>query len=53
MRSDAPDILTTIGVFLEVAGFDVMRASNGEAALASLASGQKFAPLVTDYACRG
>ena len=50
---DAPDVLTTTGVFLEAAGFDVVRACNGDAALASLASGQKFALLVTDYAMPG
>lgn len=50
---DAPDVLTTTGVFLEAAGFDVVRASNGDAALASLASGRKFALLVTDYAMPG
>jgi CheY-like chemotaxis protein len=50
---DAPDILTTTGRFLEAAGFDVIRATDGQAALASLASGQAFSLLVTDYAMRG
>ena len=50
---DSPDILRTTGVFLEAAGFEVVRASNGEAALVPLASGQDFALLVTDFAMPG
>lgn len=50
---DAPDVLTTTGKFLEAAGFDVVRATNGQAALTSLASRQKFKLLVTDYAMPG
>jgi len=47
---DAPDVLTTTGRFLESAGFDVVRATDGRAALIELASGQEFVLLVTDYA---
>ena len=50
---DAPDVLSTTGRFLEAAGFDVVRATDGQAALASLASGWQFRLLVTDYAMPG
>jgi CheY-like chemotaxis protein len=50
---DAPDVLSTTGRFLEAAGFDVVRATDGQAALASLASGRQFRLLVTDYAMPG
>jgi DNA-binding response OmpR family regulator len=50
---DHADVLVTTGAFLETAGFDVIRAHNGDEALAHLASGQKFTLLVTDYAMPG
>jgi len=50
---DSPDILKATGAFIEAAGFEVVRACNGEAALGPLASGQEFALLVTDYAMPG
>ena len=50
---DVPDVLSTTGRFLEAAGFDVVRATDGLAALASLASGRPFSLLVTDYAMPG
>src|SRR4051812_48490459 len=50
---DHPDVLITTGAFLEAAGFDVVRAHNGDEALAHLASGQMFVLLVTDYAMPG
>lgn len=50
---DSPEILRTTGVFLEAAGFEVVRASSGEAALGPLGSGQEFALLVTDFAMPG
>jgi CheY-like chemotaxis protein len=50
---DSPDVLATIGRFLEAAGFDVMRADNGDAALSALVAGPRFALLVTDYAMPG
>jgi CheY-like chemotaxis protein len=50
---DHPDILLTTGIFLEAAGFDVVRVPNGDAALPHLESGEKFALLVTDYAMPG
>lgn len=50
---DALDVLTTTGSFLEAAGFDVLRATDGRAALVSLASGRPFRLLVTDYAMPG
>ena len=48
-----PNVLVTTGAFLEAAGFDVVRARDGDEALAHLASGQTFALLVTDYAMPG
>jgi CheY-like chemotaxis protein len=50
---DALDVLTTTGRFLEAAGFDIVRATDGQAALASLVSGREFRLLVTDYAMPG
>jgi DNA-binding NtrC family response regulator len=50
---DNTDILAAIGRWLEAAGFDVVRARDGEEALVCLASGQRFALLVTDYAMSG
>ena len=50
---DHADVLVTTGAFLEAAGFDVVRARDGDEALAHLASGQTFALLVTDYAMPG
>jgi CheY-like chemotaxis protein len=50
---DHPDVLVTIGAFLEAAGFDVVRASSGDEALLHLVSGKTFALLVTDYAMPG
>lgn len=50
---DHPDVLVGIGAFLEAAGFDVVRARNGDEALAYLAAGQSFSLLVTDYAMPG
>jgi CheY-like chemotaxis protein len=50
---DAPDVLNTTGRFLEAAGFDVMRASDGQTALAAMTSDRGFMLLVTDYAMPG
>lgn len=50
---DQSDVLVTTSAFLEAAGFDVMRANNGDEALGYLASGQMFVLLVTDYAMPG
>src|SRR5579864_3971617 len=50
---DHPDVLVTTGAFLAAAGFDVVRADNGDEALTYLASGQVFVLLVTDYAMPG
>ena len=50
---DHHDVLVTTGAFLEAAGFDVVRADNGDEALGHLASGETFALLVTDYAMPG
>ena len=47
---DSPDVLLTTGAFLEGAGFDVVRAENGDQALVVLAAGERFDALVTDYA---
>ena len=50
---DHSDVLVTTGAFLEAAGFDVVRASNGDEALSHLTAGETFALLVTDYAMPG
>ncbi|MBN8890680.1 MAG: hypothetical protein BGP12_17830 [Rhodospirillales bacterium 70-18] len=50
---DTPDVLLTIGAFVESAGYDVTRADGGEQALALLAAGERFDALVTDYAMPG
>jgi CheY-like chemotaxis protein len=50
---DNAEVLVTIGAFLTAAGFDVVRARNGDEALARLASGRKFVLMVTDYAMPG
>ena len=50
---DHADVLVTTSAFLEAAGFDVVRAANGDEALAHLASGKRFVLLVTDYAMPG
>jgi CheY-like chemotaxis protein len=50
---DNAEVLVTIGAFLTAAGFDVVRARNGDEALARLASSRKFVLMVTDYAMPG
>ena len=50
---DHSDVLVTTGAFLEAAGFDVVRAGNGDEALSHLTAGETFALLVTDYAMPG
>jgi signal transduction histidine kinase/DNA-binding response OmpR family regulator len=50
---DDPDVLVTMGAFLERAGLRVARASGGVQALAILASGERFDALVTDHAMPG
>lgn len=50
---DNAEVLVTIGAFLAAAGFDVVRARNGDEALAHLASGRMFVLMVTDYAMPG
>ncbi len=50
---DHPDVLVSVGAFLDAAGFEVVRAHSGDEALAWLGSGQTFALLVTDYAMPG
>jgi signal transduction histidine kinase/CheY-like chemotaxis protein len=50
---DSPDVLVTVGAFLEKAGFDVERAENGDTALAHIAAGGRFDALVSDYAMPG
>jgi CheY-like chemotaxis protein len=50
---DHPDVLVTTAAFLAAAGFDVVRASDADEALAHLASGHMFTLLVTDYAMPG
>jgi CheY-like chemotaxis protein len=50
---DNAEVLVTIGAFLAAAGFDVVRAGNGDEALVHLAAGRKFVLMVTDYAMPG
>jgi PAS domain S-box-containing protein len=50
---DAPDVLLTASVFLEDAGFDVVRAATSNHALVALAAGEHFDALVSDYAMPG
>lgn len=50
---DEADILVVVGAFLESSGFDVLRASSGDAALAIIAAGERIDLLVTDYAMPG
>ncbi|MBV9118752.1 MAG: response regulator, partial [Acetobacteraceae bacterium] len=51
---DDPDVLVTTGAFLDRAGFQVVRASSGDEALALLARGdERFDALVSDYAMPG
>ncbi len=50
---DASEVLVTVGAFLEVFGFEVVRASNGDMALKILADGNMTDLLVTDHAMPG
>jgi CheY-like chemotaxis protein len=50
---DASDILVTVGAFLGVLDFDVVRASNADMALDILGSGRPVDLLVTDHAMPG
>ncbi|MBV8705398.1 MAG: response regulator, partial [Acetobacteraceae bacterium] len=51
---DDPDVLVTTEAFLDRAGFQVVRASSGDEALALLArGGERFDALVSDYAMPG
>jgi CheY-like chemotaxis protein len=50
---DASDVVVTVSAFLESFGFEVTRASSGDAALTMLADGCVFDLLVTDHAMPG
>jgi CheY-like chemotaxis protein len=50
---DNTEVLVSIGAFLTTAGFDVVRARDGDEALARLASSRNFVLMVTDYAMPG
>jgi PAS domain S-box-containing protein len=50
---DAADTLITTSAFLSKAGFEVVRAHDGDAALAILAHGPRFHAMVTDFAMPG
>jgi CheY-like chemotaxis protein len=50
---DAPDVLITLGAFLEGAGFEVVKARIGDDALRIVASSQALDAIVTDYAMPG
>lgn len=47
---DDPDVLVTTGAFLKQAGFAVLHAESGSAALDILARGPRIVAIVTDYA---
>jgi PAS domain S-box-containing protein len=50
---DTADVLVTTRAFLARAGFDVLQAESGDAALALLAAGERIDALVCDYAMPG
>jgi len=50
---DTPDVLMMMGASLERAGFQAVRATGADQAVAHLASGERFDVLVTDYAMPG
>jgi PAS domain S-box-containing protein len=50
---DNSDVLITTGAFLEKAGFKIIRAADGDQALALLADGAEIDAVVTDYAMPG
>jgi PAS domain S-box-containing protein len=50
---DDPDVLVTLGAFLESAGFAVTRAASGDEALAVLCEGTPIAAIVSDFAMPG
>jgi PAS domain S-box-containing protein len=50
---DNSDVLITTGAFLEKAGFTIIRAADGDEALALLAEGAQIDAVVTDYAMPG
>jgi CheY-like chemotaxis protein/anti-sigma regulatory factor (Ser/Thr protein kinase) len=50
---DDPDVLMTVGAFLQKDGFRVIRASGGNQALALLATAERVDAIVTDYAMPG
>jgi PAS domain S-box-containing protein len=50
---DNSDVLITTGAFLEKAGFTIIRAADGDQALALLAEGAEIDAVVTDYAMPG
>jgi len=50
---DEPDVGRVAATFLRKAGFDVVTAGDGRAALASMAQGHAFDALVTDFAMPG
>lgn len=50
---DTPEVLMTMALSLERAGFQAVQAVGGDKGLAHLASGERFDLLVTDYAMPG
>jgi PAS domain S-box-containing protein len=53
LADDSQDTLVTVGAFLQTAGFDVTKFTDGTEALASLASGIRYDAVVADYAMPG
>jgi CheY-like chemotaxis protein len=53
LADDTQDTLVTVGAFLQTAGFEVTKFSDGTEALASLASGVRYDAIVADYAMPG
>jgi PAS domain S-box-containing protein len=50
---DAPDVLVTLAAFLASAGFEVIRAHDGDEALRIVASDPRLNAMITDYAMPG
>ncbi len=50
---DAPDVLVTLAAFLASAGFEVIRAHDGDEALRVVASDPRLNAMITDYAMPG
>jgi CheY-like chemotaxis protein len=50
---DSPDVLLTVGAFLQKAGLEVTRVATGDLAMTRLLTGDRFDVIVTDFAMPG